>query len=151
MIHLEKIDANNLWAVVNLKVKRSQKEFVAPNDASIMEAYVARGTGCSAFPFAIYNDAKPVGFLMIGFNEAAMYVSEGEEAPSALKNSYSLWRLMIDKRYQNRGYGREAIRLALGFIRTRSTGNDKRQMTEGTAAPIPAAREKLRTQGKTKL
>ena len=25
---------------------------------------------------------------------------------------------MIDKRYQNRGYGREAIRLALEFIRT---------------------------------
>lgn len=51
---------------------------------------------------------------MIGFNEAALE----EEAPEILKNNYSLWRLMIDERYQNKGYGREAIRLALDLIRT---------------------------------
>ena len=51
---------------------------------------------------------------MIGFNEAALE----EEAPEILKNNYSLWRLMIDERYQNKGYGREAMRLALEFIRT---------------------------------
>ena len=118
MIHLEKIDARNLWDVIGLRVKKEQKEFVAPNDMSILEAYTAIGTACSAFPFAIFSDKKPVGFLMIGYNEAAMYELYGEEPPEVLKNTYSIWRLMIDKRYQNRGYGREAIRLALDFIRT---------------------------------
>ena len=118
MIHLEKIDARNVWDVLELKVKREQKKFVAPNDISVVQAYVAEGTGCSAFPFAIYNDKKAVGFLMIGYNEAALYELDDEEPPAALKNNYSLWRLMIDKRYQHRGYGREAIRLALEFVRT---------------------------------
>ncbi len=118
MLHLEKIDAKNLWDVIDLKVKKAQKEFVAPNDISILQAYVAIGTACSAFPFAICNDKRPVGFLMIGYNEAALYDLDAEEPPASLRNNYSLWRLMIDKRYQGRGYGREAIGLALDFIRT---------------------------------
>ena len=118
MIHLEKIDAKNLWDVVELKVARSQKNFVADNRDSILEAYLAVGTECKAFPFAIYNDKTPVGFLMIGYNEAAMYGLYDEESPASVKNNYSLWRLMIDKKYQGKGYGREAVRLALEFIRT---------------------------------
>ena len=118
MIHLEKIDAKHLWDIIELKVAKAQKTFVAPNDISILEAYTAIGTDCTAFPFGIYRDNKPVGFLMIGFNEAAMYELYDEEPPAALKKNYSLWRLMIDKRYQKKGYGREAVRLALDFIRT---------------------------------
>lgn len=118
MIHLEKIDSQNVWDVLDLKLRREQKNYVASNEISIVQAYTAIGTGCSAFPFAIYNDKKVVGFLMIGFNEAALYELDGEEAPSALKNNYSLWRLMIDKRHQGRGYGRQAILQALDFVRT---------------------------------
>ena len=118
MIRLEKIDALNVWDVVELKVRKEQKYFVASNSDSILQAYTAQGTGCHAFPFAIYHDKKPVGFLMIGFNEAALYDKYGEEPPKAVRGNYSLWRLMIDRKYQGRGYGREAIRLALEFIRT---------------------------------
>ena len=119
MIHLEKIDPRNVWEILDLKVKKAQKSFVASNDISIVQAYAAIGTDCTAFPFAIYNDKRPVGFLMIGYNEAALYDFDDDcKAPEILKNNYSLWRLMIDKRYQGRGYGREAIKLALEFIRT---------------------------------
>ena len=120
MIHLEPIDAKNVWDVLDLKLRKEQKSFVASNEISIVQAYTAQGTGCSAFPFAICRDKdrKPVGFLMVGFNEAALYALDDEVPPTALKGNYSIWRLMIDKRYQNRGYGREAIRLALDFIRT---------------------------------
>ena len=38
------------------------------------------------------------------------------------KYFYYIWRFMIDKRFQNRGYGREALRLALDWIRTRPFG-----------------------------
>ncbi|MBQ7671371.1 MAG: GNAT family N-acetyltransferase [Clostridia bacterium] len=119
MIRLEKIDAKNVWDVLDLKVRRDQKSFVASNECSIIQAYVAEGTGCTAFPFAIYDGKKAVGFLMIGYNEAVLYDFYDEcDAPEVLKNNYSIWRLMIDKRYQNRGYGREAIKLALEFIKT---------------------------------
>ena len=119
MIRLEKIDAGNVWDVVDLKVSKAQKGFVASNAGSIIDAYTAIGTACTAFPFAVYSDKRPVGFLMIGYNEAALYdYYDDANPPEAARNNYSLWRLMIDKRYQKRGYGREAIRLALDFIRT---------------------------------
>ena len=33
-------------------------------------------------------------------------------------SNYNIWRLMIDKRYQKKGYGKKAIELALKFIKT---------------------------------
>ena len=118
MIHLEKIDAGNVWDIVDLKVAESQEDFVAPNEASIIEAYTSIGTGCTAFPFGIFDDETPVGFLMVGHNEAAFDELCEDDVPEILRNNYTLWRLMIDEKYQKKGYGREAVRLALEFIRT---------------------------------
>lgn len=118
MIHLEKINAQNVWDIVALKVSESQENFVAPNETSIIEAYTAIGTGCTAFPFGIFDDKTPVGFLMIGHNEAAFDELCEDEVPEILRNNYTVWRLMIDEKYQQKGYGREAVRLALEFIRT---------------------------------
>ena len=62
----------------------------------------------------IYEDDTPVGFLMVGFDTD----DDWEDAPLIAKGNYNLWRLMIDKIYQNKGYGKEAVRLALEFIKT---------------------------------
>ena len=125
MLHLEKINHKNVWDIVDLKVFKFQKDFVAPNRASIVQAYSVRDTKTVAFTFGIYNDKKPVGFLMIGFNEsdADRNPEEGYEPPKVYDNNYTIWRLMIDKRYQKRGYGKEVITLALEFIRTWPCGN----------------------------
>lgn len=119
MLHLEKITPANVWDIINLKVAQKQKKFVTANDISIVEAYSAIGTGCETFPFGIYDDKKAVGFLMICFNEAALddYFND-IKTPEINKNNYSILSLMIDKRYQKRGYGRAAMKLALDFIRT---------------------------------
>ncbi len=118
MIRLQKIDAKNVWDVLDLKLKREQKHFVASNEISIVQAYAAIETECRAFPFAVYNDKKVVGFLMVCYNEGAFYEMDGNVPPSALVNNYSICRIMIDKRYQRRGYGRAALLCALDFIRT---------------------------------
>lgn len=118
MLHLVKIDAKTIWDVVELELEEYQKEFVAPNDISIAQAYTTIGTGCTAFPFGIYDDETPVGFMMIGHNLAPLYEIAGEKAPEISKNNYCLWRFMIDKKYQKRGYGTEAVKLALDFVRT---------------------------------
>ena len=55
---------------------------------------------------------------MIGFGRE----EDWEDAPAVAEGNYSLWRMMIDQRHQNRGYGREALRLALEFIRTLPCG-----------------------------
>lgn len=118
MISIKRIDAKNVWDVLELKLKREQKHFVASNEISIVQAYTAAGTGCEAFPFAVYNGQKVVGFLMVCYNEGAFYELDGNVPPSALVNNYSICRLMIDKRFQGRGFGRAAMLAALDFIRT---------------------------------
>ena len=41
MIQMEKVDGKNIWKIVKLSVKEDQKDFVATNTESILEAYVA--------------------------------------------------------------------------------------------------------------
>ncbi len=114
MLRLEKITGKNVWSILKLRVSEDQESFVAPNDISIIEAYTAITGNGYAFPFGIYEGETPVGFLMIGFEADDCW----EDAPSIARGNYNLWRLMIDKNYQNKGYGKEAVRLALEFIKT---------------------------------
>ena len=51
---------------------------------------------------------------MIGFDVD----DDWEDAPQIAKGNYNLWRLMIDRSYQNKGYGAEAVRLALEFVKS---------------------------------
>ena len=94
-------------------MKRERYGFVASNVFSVAEAWATADNGGHAFPFAIYNDKMPVGFLMLGYVENA-----DRDGVSVEKDNYEIWRFMIDKRYQNRGYGRQVLKLALDFIRT---------------------------------
>ena len=114
MIRIEKVNGKNVWDLLKLKVSDEQRNFVASNDISIIEAYTAITGNGYAFPFGIYEEDKPVGFLMIGFDVDDYW----EDAPAVAKGNYNLWRLMIDERYQGKGYGKEAVRLALNFVRT---------------------------------
>ncbi len=41
-----------------------------------------------------------------------------EEESDLIKENYSLWRLMIDKKYQGQGFGRQTIDSAMDLIRT---------------------------------
>ena len=114
MLRLEKVNGKNVWDILKLKVSDSQRDFVAPNDVSIIEAYTAITANGYAFPFGIYDGNTLVGFLMIGFDTDDYW----DDAPNIAKGNYNLWRLMIDESYQQKGYGKEAVRLALEFINT---------------------------------
>lgn len=114
MLHLEKVDGKNVWEILKLKVAENQKNFVAENWISIIEAYTVKEANGHAFPFGIYDDRTPVGFLMIGFDVD----DDWDNAPVIARGNYSLWRLMIDETCQHRGYGRQAVSLALDYIRS---------------------------------
>lgn len=114
MLRLEKVNGKNVWDILKLSVAENQKDFVASNDISIIEAYTSITGNGHAFPFGIFDDDTPVGFLMIGYDTDDYW----EDAPEIAKGSYNLWRFMIDKKYQRRGYGKGALQLALDFIRT---------------------------------
>lgn len=114
MVRLERINSKNIWQVLKLKVSDKQKDFVAPNDMSIIEAYIAITNNGYAFPFGIFDEDDPVGFLMIGYDVDDAF----ENPPKIAYGNYNIWRLMIDERYQNKGYGNSAMQLALDFIKT---------------------------------
>lgn len=118
MVNLKKVNGDNVWDVLKLSVGENQKKFVAGNDISIIEAYVAITGGGYVFPFGIYDDNVLVGFVMIGYDTDDYWY----DAPEIAQNNYNIWRLMIDKHYQHKGYGKEAIKLALNFIRTMPCG-----------------------------
>ena len=113
MIHLEKVTGKNVWDILKLEVAEAQRGFVAANEVSIIEAYTAITGNGHAFPFGIYDGDTLVGFLMIGFDVDDYW----DDAPEIARGNYNLWRLMIDKNHQGRGFGKEAVRLALDFIR----------------------------------
>lgn len=110
MIELRKITFDNLDECIKLEPNEEQKNFVARNIYSLAEAYVAlTNNDCFLMPYAIYNDDIMVGFIMLSYNE----LDKHENA-----STYWIWRLMIDKRFQGNGYGREAMSKALELIKT---------------------------------
>ncbi|MCQ2418274.1 MAG: GNAT family N-acetyltransferase [Clostridia bacterium] len=114
-MELRKIDLNNVWKIVHLSATDEQKaqDFVASNAESIIEAYAAIQSGYTALPFGLYEDAVPVGFVMLGYGSIG-----DEEEPAIVNDSYCIWRFMIDKNYQGRGYGKTAMEKVLSYLRT---------------------------------
>ena len=99
IIKLEPINDNNRDAVVALSVREDQP-FVATNDYSLREAAEANAKAPgTARPFAICAGEKIVGFCMLALDPE-------DENPV---DSYCLWRFMIDKNEQGKGYGQAAL------------------------------------------
>ena len=113
MIAFRKITHENLQEIVGLSVAEDQRQFVASNAQSIMDAYVAITNDGIALPFGIYDGDLAVGFIMVTYGmkkDAAM--------PDVAYHNYCIWRLMIDAQYQGRGYGKMAIQKALEYMRS---------------------------------
>lgn len=100
MIELRKITPANLDAVLNLQIFEYQDKFVSSTAHALAQAYVYHET---AFPFAIYADDTLVGFIMFGY-----YTS---------RSQYTLWKFLIDRQYQKKGYGREALIRGIAYLR----------------------------------
>ena len=94
-INLKKITDDNVWDIIKLSVSKEQDEFVASNSDSIIEAYVIQPEDGVALPFGIYNDEELIGFVM------------------------------IDNRYQNKGYGKQAMKVILDYVETMPKGKSE--------------------------
>ena len=108
MIRLVEIDRYNFMQVLELSVSKTQKSFVATNQYSLAQAYAQP----ECIPLALYAENKPVGF--------AMYCLNPDD------HQYWIYRLMIDRRHQGRGYGREAMMILIDRIRALSDENHNR-------------------------
>lgn len=113
MVELREITKDNLEDVLNLNISKQQEAFVSSTAWSLAQAYVYHET---AFPFAVYSDNTIVGFIMLGYYES--------------RNQYTLWKFLIDKNHQNKGYGKEAVKQGIAYLKDRF---DAREIYTGVA------------------
>lgn len=113
LVTFEEITNKNIWKVCTLEPFEEQKDFVAENMQSLAEAYATRNEGNNALPLAVCHGGDLIGFVMIGKGTVG-----NEDESDLIKENYCLWRLMIDKKYQGQGYGKQTIDAAMDLIRT---------------------------------
>ena len=121
MIRLKEITNKNIWKVCALEPFDEQKDFVAENIQSLAEAYATRNEGNNALPLAVYQDDELIGFVMIGKGTVG-----NEEESDLIKENYCLWRLMIDKKFQGKGFGKQTMDAVMALIRTFPFGEAKK-------------------------
>ena len=109
-VTLEEITAENREAVLALRIVPGQDRFVSSVRDSLAEAaeYPHARPWYRAV-FASGEPAGPVGFVMVSWN--------CEPQPPEIIGPWFLWKLLIDERYQGRGYGAAVVRQIAELVR----------------------------------
>ena len=108
LVTLREITAETVRSITELSVSESQRGFVAPNAISFAQALFAP----EAWYRAIYLAEEPAGFVMLE--------DESLREPPPETPQVSVWRFMIDARFQGRGIGRVALQQVIEHVRSKS-------------------------------
>ena len=100
MIDLREITETNLISIIDLDVSKNQNDLVAPNAVSIAQGHYSK----SAWFKGIFNDDVAIGFVMLDL------ITE--------ENKCFLWRFMIDKKHQGKGYGKIALTQVIEYVKS---------------------------------
>jgi diamine N-acetyltransferase len=109
VVSLREITEDNRAAVEALAVTEEQAQYVASVAESLVEA--AQLPDAKPWYRAVYADDEPVGFVMIS---DGITVDNPEYV-----GPYYLWQLLVDHRFQGRGYGTATLDLVVEHIRKR--------------------------------
>ena len=101
MINFRAITEDNFDAIIRMK-RPDDEHFVASNAYSLAQAWLYRDNG-DVYPFAIYEDDAPVGFMMLDedMDERCLII----------------WRIMFPEENRFKGYGTAAIRRIIDLAR----------------------------------
>jgi len=106
-IHLKPVTAKNWKACIALELAPDQQNYLPSNLFSIAEAQFYE----QARSRAIYNDQdQMVGYVLFGRD--------------VLTNQWKIFRLMIDKSHQGKGYGESAMRDIIEQTANESDGDE---------------------------
>jgi len=106
-IRLEPVTAKNWKACIALELAPDQQHFLPANLYSIAEAQFYE----AARSLAIYNaEHQIVGYVLFG--------------KDVFTTKWKIFRLMIDKSHQGKGYGESAMREIIAWITHESDGNE---------------------------
>jgi diamine N-acetyltransferase len=125
MVALRLVTESNRAELKALRVSPRQENFVSSVRDSLIDA--AEEPDRRAIAWGVYADDKPVGFVMI-----AAKVGAPEYIPQFL------WKLLIDERYQRRGYGTATLELIVEYFRSRPGVTVMwTRARQGEGSPIP--------------
>lgn len=126
-VRLVEITEATATDVLRLRTHESQKRFVAPMAASFADALFPEVVdGAQVVPWlrAVEADGDLAGFVMLALT------AEGTAEPF-------LWRLLIDRRHQRRGIGRQVLDLVAAECRALGAGSLLTSWSEGRGSPRP--------------
>ena len=126
---LRPVDDGNREALAALAVRPDQTHFVA----TVTKSYNDAATDPASHPvmWGLFAGDEPVGFVMLSDGAEPI-----EEEPGRWQ--YGLWRLLIDARHQRRGYGRAALDLVVGYVRSHPGATELyTSAVPGEGSPLP--------------
>lgn len=100
-IKFRDIDKSNYNECISLRVGEHQKNYLASNMYSLVQASYEDGL----YPLGIFNEDEMIGFLLYDYDEEL--------------NGWSFSRFMIDIKYQNKGFGRKALEKFLEYFQSK--------------------------------
>lgn len=107
LVSLREITADTVRLITSLSVSPDQQGFVASNAVSLAQALFSE----EAWYRAIYAGESPAGFVML--------YDESLRATPPPTPEVTLWRLMIDTRFQGQGIGRLALQQVIDHVRSK--------------------------------
>jgi len=107
MVEFREITKDNLIEIIDLKVHDYQEDQVASNAISIAQGNYSE----EAWFRGIYKGDEPIGFVMLHLDYE--------------KKEYGVWRFMIDKKHQGKGYGKASMDLIKKVIKELAPDADK--------------------------
>lgn len=103
MIHLTELTEDNWLTVAALSVTEEQKPFLAPPIGILARGYVYRN--CNSHIYVINNEHQIIGVALVrDFTDEPL--------------GYDFQQFMIDQRFQNKGYGTEALKQILDSLKS---------------------------------
>lgn len=102
MIRLVEINESNYFDVIRLSVSEEQQKYLDRPIGIVARGYIYREA--RARVIGIENEDELVGVAL---------VKDMDEEPAC----YDLQQFMIDQRFQNKGYGTEALRQIIGQLK----------------------------------
>lgn len=117
-VELREITAETVRTICGLEVAEEQRENVAPVAISIAQAHFEP----RATFRAIYAGDEPVGFMLW----------RDDDKP----NTAYLWRVMVDRRHQGKGYGRDALEQVFAMLKAQGVTKLSASVVRGEHSPL---------------
>jgi diamine N-acetyltransferase len=119
-------------AVLKLERGPGQERYLGSMESHFEDA-VADAIACPRY-WAVHDGDQLVGFVMISDDIPAETLAANDD----IVGPYFLWRLLIDRRFQGRGYGAATIDAVVDYLRTKPNADTLLTSCEhGDGSPQP--------------